>query len=172
MKNLKVYTIPLLIVTMLISSCAKDGDTGPTGATGADGNANVKAISFSVSPGSWNTAGSSGQVGHIKYYEKNISEITQDIIDNGMVITYLVDNGYDIMLPLTLFAGNYDINFTAGAKVGTLEIDVAFSDLSTPNIVGTSNFKAVIVDGTVRMQNLDLNWNDYKAVSQRFNIED
>jgi len=89
MKTIKFFTCTFLAMSLLITSCSgEDGEdgmdgadgsiglTGEDGTDGEDGNANVTSIlfdSFSTTTG-------------INTFE--ISEITQDIVDNGLVLGY------------------------------------------------------------------------------------
>jgi hypothetical protein len=162
----------LLGMVILITSCAKDGDTGPQGPAGLNGNANIKSFQFTVAPGDWQIYGSPGTPSHSLFYEEPISEITSEIMSSGMVTCYIVSAGYNVALPLVLpVNSSVFANFYYAFTVGTLEVDVNWSDLTTPNFGGNYDFRVVVADGTLRAMNPDLNWKDYYAVSKRFNLE-
>lgn len=165
-----IYSVLAMI---LVTSCAKDGDTGPQGPPGANGNANIKSVSFSVSPGDWSTYGTPGSANHGKYYQKSIPQITNTIMFTGMVMGYLVNNDFEGNLPVTLYpASNYHVQINGFHGVGAYEVGIYQSNLSTPNIVGTFSFRVVIADGTLRAMNPDLDWNNYQEVKKRFNFVD
>lgn len=187
MKNLKNFFLLILSAAVLtLTGCAKDGETGPAGPAGKDGtngvgqdgqdgqdgNANVQHFSFQVNPGDWSTYGSAGTTGHALYYEKSISQITQDILDNGLVMTYLVTGNYNLAMPTVIYTPSYQVQYLFAATVGTLEIDIQLSTLQTPTVSGSFNFKCVVIDGTVRAMNPDLDWHNYDQVKNRLGLQD
>lgn len=176
MKNFKNFFLLIISAAVLtLAGCAKDGETGPAGkdgANGLNGNANVQHFSFSINPGDWSTYGTPGNTGHGLYYERNIPEITQDIIDNGLVKTYILTGGYQIALPTIIYTPSYQIQYFDASSVGTLEIDLLLSNLATPTVSGSFSFKCIIIDGTVRAMNPDIDWNNYNQVKSRLNIAD
>lgn len=175
----------IVMLLFLFASCAKDGDTGPQGpagpagqngtdgTNGQDGNANVNSISFTVQTWEWANFGTVGQPGHLIYHEHNIPEITQDVMNDGMILVYKKYYGPDGMylLPWTIAAGSVDVIFSTYFEVGKCGIDIARSDLGTYSPTAPMDFKCVVVDGSARAMNPDLNWNDYNQIADRFNLE-
>ena len=82
MKNKNNLFFSLVLTSLCFISCAKDGATGPTGINGKNGNANV------ISKAAQNVAFTyySGK----NAYDANLTctEITQDIVDKGVVLCY------------------------------------------------------------------------------------
>jgi hypothetical protein len=79
MKNL-LFSV---LIILLISSCAKDGETGPAGPAGQDGNANVQVEVFTVNVDDW---------GFINdFYNEQISTdlLTDDIVEYGSVDLFM-----------------------------------------------------------------------------------
>lgn len=178
MKNLKKYGILSIAFTVLLfTSCSKDGDTGPQGpqgtpgSNGINGNANVKSFQFTAVPGDWSNFGTPGQSGHCKFVEKFYAEITQEIFDTGTVLGYVRDGNYWVALPYTGFASTGQIYLSPIYRPNYFEVDFYLSTLQTPNITTSFDFKIVIVDGTAKIANQDLDWNNYELVKNRFNLK-
>jgi len=153
--------------TALLSGCAKDGDPG---AQGPAGNANVKSFSFSTTPGSWITNGTVGQSNHAKYVEFSIPEITQDILDDGMVLVYW-DLGTGINpLPTVLpLSSSVFMNMFTYSSLGKVEVDLQLSDLQTPNTTGVNwSYKVVVASGFNRITHPEIDWKNYNSVSSLF----
>jgi hypothetical protein len=81
MKTLKVLLVLALLCSFYVS--CKKTETGPAGATGATGSANVKYSTWNTLNMTYSTADS--------MYEQTITadSITQNILDNGVILTYL-----------------------------------------------------------------------------------
>ena len=94
--TMKLFTYALIILSLTITSCSKDGDTGPIGPTGAqgsdgidgtdgadgidgvDGNANVETTIF-LNP-TWSPSG---------LMTLQVPSITQDAFDYFLVLGFL-----------------------------------------------------------------------------------
>lgn len=156
--------ILMAFAAVLLTGCAKDGDPG---AQGPAGNANVKSFDFSPVPGDWLTFGTAGNNDHYKYVEFTIPEITQSIIDDGMVLVYLSDAG-TALLPITLIASPTSwLTLTPFASVGSAEVDLQLNNLQTPNTASLNwDFKVVVVSGFNRITHPEINWKDYNSVKK------
>lgn len=159
----------LFVGSLLLTSCAKDGEDGKQGPAG---NANVHSFDFSVTPGDWLTSGTAGSVDHAKYVELTVPEVTQDIIDNGMVVTYIELAGYYIQMPTSLPASStVAVNFFTAFKTGIVEVDLQLSNLQTPNTASANyTFKVVVADGVARVTHPEVNWHDINQVKEVFNL--
>jgi hypothetical protein len=82
MKNNLSLTLSLILTSLLIFSCAKDGAIGPQGPAGKNGNANVISKAPSIVSFTY-VAGKNAYDATIK-----CPEITQDIVDKGAVMCY------------------------------------------------------------------------------------
>ncbi len=156
----------LIGVTFLISSCAKDGDPG---AQGPAGNANIKSFNYTVTPGQWQVTGSVG-VDYEKYVDLTYSEITQDIVDNGAVLIYWQNSGSSIQLPVSLPANNSTFNLLGSSSLGSVSLEYFFSDFASFSINQNFDFKILVIDGTLRITNPQINWNDPKSVAQGLDL--
>ncbi|VAW14663.1 Phage tail fiber protein, partial [hydrothermal vent metagenome] len=77
----RFFTYGLLVLSMVFTSCSKDGDIGPQGEqgiAGQDGNANVTSVvlrDISLPSNSTSTF--------------NVPELTQEILDEGLVVVHI-----------------------------------------------------------------------------------
>lgn len=161
-----------LAVTMF--SCKKEGPAGPAGINGTngvdgkDGNANVMSIKFTLTGAQWDYPGhyaidyGNNQVAlqFSRTHSKDIPEITKDVIDNGLVLVYMIPKGVHnyMPLPLTAYVPNTDINhnFTYEFRQGNIRLHYYWTANSkgtvVPNTLETSlmpfyQFKVVIMTG-------------------------
>lgn len=180
------------LFTILIVSCngedgedgldGLDGVTGPAGANGADGedgNANIKTYVFDLSTES----GAS--------IPNSLAELTQEVVDNDLVIGYLQNgvsttyypipasawpNGtggfYDIGVDIAV--GKYWVNFyevgtqtlmfVTGVELGKLKIVVAESSNTTTGKTSKGSLRA-------QLKSAGVDSNDYYAVMDYFGLE-
>lgn len=178
-KNLLVATF-MTIGVILISSCAKDGATGPAGPAGAngtngtngtngmdgtDGNANVE--SSSITSSSWVYTAPSWKVTF------TYASITQDIIDNGAVLVYNKVGASYNQLPLTYYpSATYSSTYEVSTVVGGLSIFVTDSDLSQPANPGSQTFKVVVIAASGLIAHPDVDFKNYEQVKSAFNLND
>ncbi len=181
MKNVifKTKYVLLALVMVFIFSCAEDGAVGPQGATGAagvdgqdgtdgadgqdgtdgadgqDGNANVMSFDWFIPPSYTLTTG----FGDIRLldYDHAATEITQEIIDTGVVLVYGKLNGYNqsiwpnnqvSLMPIVLM---YDMDpveidtWTAILSVGNIRIRFINSNNRYNTVNITHQFRYVII---------------------------
>lgn len=163
MKNLYL----LSIITILLLSCNKEGPEGPAGTNGQDGNANVQLTTFAIT--SWTESGVS-----YKAASPWLSDITQNIVDNGAVHTYMSNGsgGWE-PLPLTLYpSSTYSRTYTAVHYLNGVTLWVNDSDLNLPSDPGTRSFKVVAVAASAKIANPDVDYTNYEEVKQTFNLLD
>lgn len=160
----------------LLSGCAKDGDTGPQGPqgnTGPQGNPGISQIDYF-----YNVLTSTDFVNvstTTNTYKKkaaiNIPELNNSVLFDGLIIIYK-ENASDVWqaLPYTNFFSNGSImynSFTAEPQW----INIYLESETNFYISGIYSYKIIIASDGLRAANPDLNWNDYKEVSRRFNLE-
>jgi len=160
---LLVFTV---IAVMLTTNGCKKGDTGPqgpAGTNGTNGSANVHSQTFFFP--NWIDGGS-----QIEYYcILADADITQSIIDYGIVQVYIANAGMWTALPYSW--NNYTTIFSN--YLGNVKVEISHSDFSPmTSQPGTSLFKVVCVSGTSRRLNPNLNWNNYDEVKKAFNLAD
>jgi hypothetical protein len=171
MKTMKNILMIALLIPMLISSCAKDGDTGPQGPPGPASTL-VKTMSFTLTPGDWQTSGSPGLPNHALYVPIFLSAIDQDIMNTGAVIGYIgsTDFGFSIFPFVDYLQGGLQSEYRCAYLLNTFEVNVHNSDYSTPTVSQDMEIRVVIIDGSGRAMNPDINWNNYSEVANRFKL--
>jgi len=161
--RIKLFAFTAMFVVAGFSSCKK-GDKGDTGPQGAQGNANVQTYSFTVASSSWTLIGNE--------YDATITvpALTQNVLDKGLVSVFTsADATHWSGLPLS-FQGR-EINFVLSLSTVSLvyTLDNGSSPSSPPN---NNQFKVIIVPGSSRLANPNVNWNDYKEVKAALNLRD
>lgn len=138
----KLFTITVLLSFVFIG--CKKGDKGDPG---INGNANVIAKSkVTIRPSDWRDYGFNSV-----YIALIAKEITQDIVDNGAVMTYY-EAGTNAWVPLP--AAYWDTaSFNYGFYPGILQI---FTE-NAVRIDSTLSFRAVIIPSNMRTSGVDFN---------------
>jgi len=168
MKNL----VPLVILTLgvLQFSCSKEGPAGPQGNPGAQGPAGAAGSAgpagtanvmysawFLTGASGWDTVTNAANYGAYATYDKAAASITQDVIDNGIVLAYmkgdpttgLADDVFP--LPYTIgpgfgFTDHWDFVLNTVANIRFLyKSDFPW----TPTELGGISFRYVIVPSGV-----------------------
>ena len=166
MKSIKLSLMLVTLASGLFFSCTKEGPEGPqgpqgtqgpagpagaTGATGpqgAQGNANVKVTTFTLSNADWlwnssyslSTPGGGSTTYFTRYSEKNISSITQAILDHGLTLVYFTpqisdpSNWQPLPYSFLAFGSQYYYNFRQQVSLGKVKIHFFY----TPNGPGSS----------------------------------
>lgn len=89
MKRFIKFVLPLLAVAMLTVSCHRDCEPLP-------GTATLKTYYFTVNTYDWQAQERLGYV----YCEKAFNELTENVLNNGAVMVYFIDqNNLDNQLP-------------------------------------------------------------------------
>ena len=144
-----------LIVAAGLSSCTKEGPVGKDGKDGADGrdgNANVYSTEITIYSQDWQNNNGIYGAG------SQISQITQDVIDNGTVLAYYKDaNNTYFAIPY----GSLSYSFTTG-----LIVFITTSQTFTQN---TNIFKVVVIGGAPASS---VNVNDYNDVANYYGLDD
>lgn len=180
-KTIKTMTVLMtgvvLTLGLSVSSCkkAEKGDMGPqgtagiNGTNGTNGNANVKTMTVTVTAVDWTASGSGGMQSTVI----TNTNITQDIIDKGAIMVYMVNAGQTSALPLMMYpSSSYGINMQFTASLNSLAITVQRTDLVAAVNPGTLTYKIVTIAASAKMQNPNVNYSDYKAVQRAFNLKD
>lgn len=185
MKNL----IPLVILAFGVFSCSKQGSAGPQGEAGPQGPAGgagpagsanvIYSAWFLTGATGWDTLNFAGSYLAYATYDKAAPQVTQAIIDNGIVLAYMkgdptTGNTNDVFpLPYTVGAGfaftdHWDFVLNAPGNIRFLyKADYPW----TPAQLGGISFRYVIVPGGVaggRM--LDPRKMTYDEVCQAYGI--
>jgi hypothetical protein len=177
------YLLTLVIISFL--GCAKDGETGPdgppgpagpqglTGAngnSGAAGNANVHSKTFNLTSSDWTQSGAFTYLATMPD-----SDITQAIVDSGIVNVYYFEPSASAWTPLpyTQVLHNSNDFLTWSYSYITNQINLKVEDFATtPLNPGNTDFRVITVSSFGRIANPHLNWNSYEEVKATFNLSD
>ncbi len=194
-KKLSFFKVGLLIVSLVLTSCsAEDGADGTTGLQGLqgtagddgddgqDGNANVISSDW-FTPSSYTLSTGFGGINLLEH-DQAASEITQEIIDSGVVLAYGKLNGYNPTIWPTDVAALMPIVLTYDSPA---EIDTWTVILSAGNItirfinnnnrytsLNTANsFRYVVVPESVSAKNVGLDYEkmSYEEVMDHFGLD-
>jgi hypothetical protein len=154
-KFMRTFSL-LIAISLLIVSCKK-GDTGPAGPKGT---ANV-IYSGWFTPAAYKKDTVFGSYGF--YYDNATTDITQQVLDSGTVITFGKLDGYNpviwpanqvAQLPINLVyengtTGNVDV-WSALATAGNLRIQLISSTNAYSGISNAHQFRYVVIPGGTR----------------------
>lgn len=162
MKTYKTIFFVMVILATTFISCKK-GDTGPQGTAGIDGNADVFGTNDI-------TLNSSDWVANETYFYADITspEITQAIIDHGVVIVYEKSELFWNALPYTW--GIISVSFDFGLK--TVGIYYNNNDGSQTINPGTKTFRIVSISASNAKAYSNIDWKNYDSVKKTFNLPD
>ncbi len=162
-----------------------NGEQGPQGEPGQDGNANVISRTFWSSQITWNQTSLYG----INYLvaELEIPEITQAVVENGVVLVYgsFFWGQPWSAIPVSYYENGKTNYFSYGIKIGTVTLRTHRDDntLSQPTIA----FRIVTIEGIPATGTLEdkskdnpyhgYSWEEIKAmdygeIAKAFNISD
>ena len=200
MKKFTFLSVFLFAFTVLLISCSKTGPTGPQGATGpagptgpqgpggSQGPAGTANVIYSAwfSPGPWSdtTLPLGGTVSH---YIKAAPGITQQIIDNGLVLSYTQNGGANYQLPWD-FVNPFSVNQTLQLGLASVSGEIIYfianvTTGSASSISYGNQLRYVIVPGGVAGQRIisgpalghtvdELKAMSYQQIAKLFNIPD
>lgn len=181
---MKKNVLLLLIFSLILFGCEKEGPVGPegpagkdgvNGSDGNDGNANVQSITKSIAYGDWQASGTAGE--DLYYYvEISIPEITAQIVQDGTVMVYYKEsNDFYYALPSTFnwyssYLGYYyHTTLRFSFKTGIVRIEIEDSNMNTYRPESTVEFKIVVIAGST-LKNLSIDLTNYQDVKERFDL--
>ncbi|MCX7547822.1 hypothetical protein OS188_07645 [Xanthomarina sp. F1114] len=157
-----------------------DGADGTDGTDGTDGNANVIYSSWFGPDGQ--TFISNGYISYAEF-EVNVPELTNDIINNGVVLVYaklsnyvpeVWPEGHIAQLPITIGGGTTDHFYTYYVEESNINIRYR-RDGPQPEWIfsSTNRFRYVLIPGNTgaRVQQIDYSKMTYEEVINHFNLE-
>jgi hypothetical protein len=154
---------------------------GCTGPTGPQGNANVQSDNITVSNSNWTLTTSSPWEYSVTI---NDPKITQDIVDNGMVLVYISNGsgGWQLLPTIGYTTGTsggyiYDLEWKYSPVYSTGAVTIWYyivTDPTTwvPNNPGAQTFKIVAVAGLTKASYPNVDWNNYNEVKQALHLQD
>lgn len=145
-----------ITLLVIVSSCKKDDDS-------TYGNANIYSAQYTVT---W-TMEAPGY-----YCTMDDANITQDIVDNGIVEVYMSnDSDGWVALPITIpVLSTYSSTFTPVHYLGGVTVWAYDTDTEQSGDPGTTTFKIVCISAAAKLANSSLDWNNYAAVKKAFNL--
>lgn len=176
----------LFIVGSILTACtAKDGEDGPVGPVGPegaigpageggeDGVANLSVSTLTVPSSAWTG-------GTIKEFSAPLSDIDQDVMDNGTVQVFQTQtpaNPTWDALPYSYLVGingqPVQVTVQYSYKLDSLKLSVmnsgAFNITSSATYPGDRTFKVVVVPPVDKIDGLD--YSDYEAVEMVYGLE-
>ena len=160
-----IFSIPVLLFMIVILQGCTKGDTGPQGPAGHDGNANVMTYVYNVS---W--------VKSPPDYYTDIydTDITQDIVDYGVVLVYMSNgSGGWIALPCTFpITSTYSTTYTPVHYLNGVTIWKTDTDLQQTSDPGSKSIKVIAISATVYKAHPTLNWKDCQEVERVLKLAD
>ena len=142
----KLIFITLVALSLFSSSCTKEYVTNVVG-----GNADMRTVDFNVLTNQWVEYGTPGEQGYGYYVDLTFPEITNNVIQNGMVTLYMKRGDTWTSIPFNYFyrsTGTTPVNYEGGffysMQQGVFSIDYYESDHYTMN-PGDQTFRLVIV---------------------------
>jgi hypothetical protein len=187
MKNyLNYLAIMMLSMGMFFSSCTKEvvgpqgpqgeqgveGADGQDGSDGQDGNANVKAYSFTAQPSAWTSFGTQGDAGYGFGISYSLSAITASIVNNGTVLVFWNTGSAHIALPYSFPENGYTETYLYGYYTGGVAIERYDTDLLTTAPGDSRTFKIIVIGGSSRLANPDLDLTNYEEVMGFYGLKD
>jgi len=159
----------ILSIAMLVFGCSKDGAdgtdgiNGTNGTNGTNGNANVVGTTdVTILPTQWQTSGNT------KFVSIANNNITQSIVNNGLVMVYEKSGNNYTALPYAYLG--IERNFSFGLNF--LQITLSNYNNTGVTVSGNVIIRAVIISASNKMGNPNVNWNNYAEVKDKFKLKD
>ena len=150
----KIVFYLLFSLSVLFFSCEDDGEMGPqgpqgpSGPTGENGTIEIYSKTFTISQNDWYNYSTSANSNDSAVV--SIPEITQAILDSGMIVCYKLDGNKYKSMPFSQFNGLSEKTFQFYYYLGNLVI-TCNSNFVGGNNLGNETFKAVVANGHLRI---------------------
>jgi len=178
MSYLNSLKLILLTIIMVVASCNNEGPPGPVGPAGpqgADGYVGINSYNITVYANDWQEIGLTPPVGYGYQVFISVPDLNQNVLNSGLALVYLVENGVYYLLPATYvfteengiyYSSNYWITFEIGTVIITKQDNDGFT--SNP---GQTSFRIVLVEGMKNLpEGLDPKY--YEEVKTFFNLSE
>lgn len=208
MKTLSFKSAMLALCTasvLFITSCSKTGPAGPAGAQGLQGTAGAQGPAGAAGaqgvPGTVNVMYSAwtgfveatwaapiNEFGkNVRYYPIPVTQVTDSIINTGVVLVYLRVPSTNIvpsLLPQTFYSFTQTGNQYMGFNLLAGQIKIKFFNIDNTNDPGSFGslveYRYVIIPGGVKItgrslatgESSRLDYKDYNSVKTYFNLPD
>ncbi|WP_299433922.1 hypothetical protein [uncultured Aquimarina sp.] len=192
--TLKIFT-SLFIIFSLVSihtSCegedGRNGEIGPQGTDGQDGNANVMTSNWFTPDSDAYELTVTSQAFFFLEVDITAPEVTQEILDNGVVLVYARLNAYSDTIWPDDQVGLMPITIMSGAN-STTQIDTWAAKISVGNIkihitnqeqdytfqiddLDPSSFRYVIIPSVDTTGKSAIDFSNYEIVKKLYALED
>ncbi len=128
------FLISILALALFSGSCTKD----------MGGNADISTVDFVVLSGDWVEYGTKGVEGYGFAVDLNMPEITENVLQYGMVTLYVKSGEVWKPVPMTSYYTGFEGGFIYSYTRGIFSIDYYESDFQTTR-PGSRTFRLVIV---------------------------
>ena len=130
----KLLLITLITISLFGTSCTKD----------MGGNADMSTVDFIVNKNDWFAIGEFGKPGYGFAIDLSMPEITNNVVQNGMVSLYIKSGESWIPAPVYFYNDGYQGGYLYALKRGVFSIEYYENDHKT-ELPGTQTFRLVIV---------------------------
>ena len=156
MKNLLLL---LLVSVLIFSGCKKDEPAG---------NADVTSISITVNYSDWERYSGDRYSGW--EVERNVSEITDELISNGAIMVYEKYDGHYTALPYTQSYEDISVTNYFSFKPGKIFLGIQYNwEIIYNGEPPTIEYKVVFIEN---ITSKSLNLGDYEEVKEYYNLVD
>lgn len=164
--NKLIVGLMLISASLIISSCAKDGETGPAG---KDGNANVQSILLNATSSSW---GFDNTYKWSSATWTGVSILTSSTINSGAMMLYEGGSGNWLAVPYTFSIGTTGISFNSFYEVIPNSITVynQLSDGSNPS-PGAVQYRLVCIPPAGLAAHPEVDLKNYEQVAKAFDLK-
>jgi len=155
---MKKITFVLLAVVMFIACEGPEGPMGPQGPQGQVGEPGYGVswytTSFTINESDWLLSGRAGDLNTYFYADRNISQLTDVVFDEGTVVGYIqtskdVKNGLPFVLHMGeesggdefLWTQTYDFDYSPGM----VRFYITYSDFNTQISPGAETFHIILM---------------------------
>jgi len=187
-KKLFSTFITVLTVGSLLSGCGKDGSIGPAGPQGPQGPQGVAGAagaqggtgqtgSANVIYSPWITLPKGVLVENLWYFDIPIPQLTQDHVNNGVLMAYIGDTGESFALPFTEGdpkgqGTSWFVNWHANQKKMTLNVrPIGTIPPTWASLSVLVKIRYIIIPGSIKTSiSPKVNLNDYNEVKNYFKL--
>jgi len=185
--TLKTLAAGIVASVLLLTSCGKDGATGPAGATGpqgvagyngTNGSANVSVSDYVTTVTSWSVT--TPNTNYYTYF--TVPALTQKVQDSGAVQVFVNINGntspsiwtnmpYTFnTTPVYIMNYNTQANYVTIQWVDNTNGSTVGSDPCTTLGLSFISFKVVTIPPAARRANPNVNIHDFEAIKKAFKL--
>lgn len=162
MKTTKLTLLALTIAVGVLSSCKKKKEELPENPDG--GASNVKSFTFTTTNSAWTQDG--------KNYSAifSVEDINADVLAKGSVNVFRGDGTGSswTAMPVTVDG----LQYSHSILMHTVKILVSGMDNLGATNPGVQQFRVVVIKGSARHANPNVDWNNYSEVSNVFHLAD